>query len=305
MPLAQLYRDRLHFLDELPRPEAMKKMEEPVGNYESPDIIVEDASANGVPVLVYKPRNASGQLPVLIWMHGGGFQFGTYKMNEGDIVSREMCDRAGIVVVNVEYRLVNETVKFPAPQDDCLAALDWVVANLESLGARRDAIFIGGISAGACLAATTAVLDRDRGTNYLKGQLLNCPLLHRELPPMSPELEAKLKELNGFYIPADTIKGLNEFTIPYVGAEKDNPAWRPGDLADLSGLPIAQIINCEYDTLRMSGELYGEQLNAAGVKTEVLMQASVPHAHINRLPVELPEMVETLEQMVRWVRENS
>lgn len=305
MPLAPLFKDRLHYLDELPRQEAIKKMEEPIGTYESPDIEVADDTANGVPVLVYKPTNLSGSTSTLIWMHGGGFQFGTYKMNEGDIVAREMCDRGNLVVVNVEYRLVNETLKFPAPQDDCLAVLDWVVSNIEKLGGRRDAIFIGGISAGACLAATTAVLDRDRGTSYLKGQLLNCPLLHRELPPLSDELQEKLKETNGFFLSPELISSLNAYVVPSDEAAKQNLAWRPGEVADKSGLPITQIINCEYDTLRMSGELYGEQLNAAGVVTEVLMQDGVPHAHLNRLPGDCPEMVETLGNMVRWIKENS
>ena len=305
MPLAPLFKDRLHYLDELPRQEAIKKMEEPIGTYKSPDIHVSDETANGVPVLVYKPKNLTSGTPTLIWMHGGGFQFGTYKMNEGDIVSREICDRGNMVVVNVEYRLVNESIKFPAPQDDCLAVLDWVVANIEKLGGRRDAIFIGGISAGACLAATTAVLDRDRGTNYLKGQLLNCPLLHRVLPPLSEELTEKLKETKGLFFKPELITGLNVFVVPNAQAAADNLAWRPGDLPNLSGLPVAQIINCEYDSLRASGELYGEQLNAAGVKTEVLMQDGVPHAHLNRLPVDCPEMVETLENMVRWIKENA
>jgi acetyl esterase/lipase len=306
MPLAPLFADRLHHYNELPFLEAHKLFEAPLSEYVSPPVDVEEVSAPSaagpVPVLTYRPTAATGELPVLIWLHGGGFREGTFKMNEGDIVAREMSFRANMVVVNVEYRLVTETLKFPAPQEDIMAALDWVVANLEKLGGRRDAIFVGGISAGGCLAATMAVMDRDNGNHYIAGQLLNCPTLHFNLPTPSTELQAKSDEINGFGLTAEIINESREYA---VGDKKFEPAWFAGEVEDLTGLPPAQIINCEYDILRASGEKYGEQLAAAGNKVETLTQAGVPHAHINRYPADCKEMVETLDEMVRFVNEIS
>jgi acetyl esterase/lipase len=306
MPLAPLFADRLHHYNELPFAEAHKLFEAPLSKYVSPPVDVEEtsapSSAGPVPVLTYRPTNAVGNLPVLIWLHGGGFQMGTYTMNEGDIVSREMSHRANMVVVNVEYRLVTEKVKFPAPQEDIMAALDWVVANLETLGGRRDAIFVGGISAGGCLAATMAVLDRDNGNNYIAGQLLNCPTLHFDLPTPSDEILSKVAEVDGFGLTAQMINETRKFAL---GNQEFVAAWFAGEVKDLSNLPPAQIINCEYDILRASGEKFGEQLAAAGNNVEVLTQANVPHAHINRYPADCKEMVETLENMVRFVNEVS
>ena len=306
MPLAPLFAERLHYYNELPFAEAHKLFEAPVSEYVSPPVEISEnaapSQAGPVPVLTYRPTGAIGDLPVLIWLHGGGFQMGTYKMNEGDIVSREMSHRANMVVVNVEYRLVTETVKFPAPQDDIMAVLDWVVANLEELGGRRDAIFVGGISAGGCLAATMAVLDRDNGNNCISGQLLNCPTLHFNLPIPSAELQSKVDEVNGFGLTEEIINETRRFAL---GDRELVAAWFAGEVEDLSGLPPAQIINCEYDLLRASGEKYGEQLAAAGVKVETLTQSGVPHAHINRYPADCPEMVETLENMVRFVNKIS
>jgi acetyl esterase len=304
MPLAPLFADRLHHYQDLPFEEAHKLFEAPITEYVSPPVDVEEVTAHGatndVPLLTYRPTGATGQLPVLIWMHGGGFQMGTYKMNEGDIVSREMSYRANMVVVNVEYRLVTDEVKFPAPQDDCMTALDWVVANIEKIGGKRDAIFVGGISAGGALAASMIVLDRDNGNHYIAGALLNCPMAHKNLPPLSEELQSKVDEINGWGLTAEMIAETRKFA---VGDQAMNPAWLAGEVADLSGLPPTQIINCEYDALRASGEKLGEQLAAAGVKVETLTQASVPHAHINRYPADCPEMVETLDNMVRFVNE--
>lgn len=302
MPLAPLFADRLHHYKELPFEEAHKLFEAANSEYVSPPVNVEEfaapSAAGPVPVLTYRPTGAVGDLPVLIWMHGGGFQMGTYKMNEGDIVSREMSHRANMVVVNVEYRLVTEKVKFPAPQDDCMAALDWVVANIENLGGRRDAIFVGGISAGGALAASMIVLDRDNGNHFISGALLNCPVAHFSLPPLSDELQSKIDEINGFGLTAEMIDETRKFAL---GDQAFNPVWFAGEVNDLAALPPTQIINCEYDALRASGEKFGEQLAAAGVTVETLTQAGVPHAHINRYPADCKEMVETLNEMVRFV----
>ena len=306
MPLSKLFADRVHYFEELPFIEAYPLFDAPISEYVSPDLIVEEKTVatkeGNVPVLVYKPINVAGNLPTIIWMHGGGFQQGTYTMNESNVVSRELANRGNYVVINVEYRLVNQQVKFPAPQNDCMAVLDWVVANHEELNVDLDAIFVGGVSAGGCLAASMAVLDRDKGTNYIAGQLLNCPVLHKEIPALSEELAQKMSEVPpqlGFT--NELVSELNKFVLQSGDLKDLNPAWMPGENQNLSGLAPAQISNCEYDTLRASGEKYAEQLTAAGVQVEVLTQAGVPHAHLNRLPEDCPEVIETLNQIIKFV----
>jgi acetyl esterase len=277
MPLAPLFAERMHYFAELPLMDALAKFEQPVSAYVSPAIAVEEFSIKHesatVPVLAYRPYQAVGNLPVLIWLHGGGFRMGSYKMTEADVVSREMAHRAGIMVVNVEYRLVTDELKFPAPQDDCMAVLDWVVKNSERLGIDAKNIFVGGVSAGGCLAAAMAVADRDNGNHYIKGQLLNCAVLHKALPPLSEELQGKIDEINGFGLTAQMIDETRSYA---VGGDVANAPdyWWAGELEDLSGLPPAQIINCEYDALRASGEKFAKQLQVAGIDHEQIGRAS-------------------------------
>lgn len=308
MPLAPLFADRLHLFDELPRMEALEKFNEAVTEYQSPPLAVEEFTVKyeeaSVPVLVYRPLQVAKPLPVLIWMHGGGFRHGTYKMNEGDVVSREIAHRAGIVVVNVEYRLVTDEIKFPAPQNDCMAVLDFVVSNADRLGIDKSNVFVGGISAGGCLAAAMAVADRDNGNHYIKAQLLNCSVLHKALPPLSEELQGKIDEINGFGLNAQIIDEVRAYAVG--GDVASAPAyWWAGELEDLTGLPPAQIINCEYDALRASGEKFAKQLQVAGIEHELITQASVPHAHLNRFPGDCKEVGETLDEMVRYIKANS
>ncbi len=305
MPLSKLFAERLHYFEELPFEEAYLKFDAPISEYQSPELLFKSLTIptpeTDVPVMVYRPADISGKLPVVIWIHGGGFRIGSYLMNEGDIASRELSHKGNFVVVNVDYRLVTDEIKFPAPQNDCMAVLDWVVANSEKLGVRRDAIFVGGVSAGGCLAATMAVLDRDNGHRYIAGQLLNCPVLHKALPALSAELEQKLLEMKGFGFSADMVAAVNVNAVKDGALEAANPVWWAGEVQNLRGLPPAQIYNCEYDALRASGEAYGAALAEAGVEVEVVMQTGVPHAHLNRVPADCPEYAETISGMIDFV----
>jgi len=313
MPLDPLFANRLHFFDELPFAEAIKAYEAPLTSYVSPPVEGEDRALPGsgidIPVRIYRPVGTTAgtdKLPGLVWFHGGGFVNGNIDMNESDVVSRELSHRAQAIVMTVDYRLVTETVKFPAPQLDGVASLQWLARNATELGIDENKIFVGGISAGGCLAASVAIMDRDMGDNYLAGQLLNCPIAHWELPEFSAELQQKLDELSpDFGLKREYVDSNNRYMIDSGAREDVEPYWFAGEVEDLRGLAAAQIINCEYDTLRASGELYGAQLLAAHNCVEVLTQAGVPHAHINRYPADCDQMVETLENMVRFMRNTS
>jgi acetyl esterase/lipase len=311
MPLDPLFADRLHFFAELPFADAIAEYEASLSNYTSPPIETEEVLIPGpngaIKARIYRPAGISAfdlALPGLVWFHGGGFTQGNYDMNESDIVSREIAHRLKAVVMTVDYRLVTETVKFPAPQLDGIASTRWFGQNARQIGVNPEKIFVGGISAGGCLAASVAVMDRDSGDKFLAGQLLNCPVTHFVTPPFSEELQSKLdEEPKALVIPRKNLDENNEFLVAGIPAQEIEPYWFAGEVSDLSGLAPAQIINCEYDTLRASGEKFAAQLAAAGNSVEVLTQAGVPHAHINRYPADCQQMVETLDNMVRFMRE--
>ncbi len=311
MPLDPLFAERRHFFAELPFAEAIKAYEAPLSEYLSPPVVGQDLKVVGpngdIPVRIYRPAaiqppGDAQLLPGLVWFHGGGFVNGNIDMNESDVVAREMSHRAQAVVMTVDYRLVTDEVKFPAPQLDGIASLQWFAANALTLGVDPDKVFVGGISAGGCLAASVAIMDRDMGDNYLAGQLLNCPIAHWDLPEFSDELQSKLDEIPGeFGLKREYVESNNRFMLQSGLQEDLEPYWFAGEVEDLRGLAAAQIINCEYDTLRSSGEKYGRQLKAAGNQVQVLTQAGVPHAHINRFPADCPQMVETLDNMVSFI----
>lgn len=312
MPLAPLIKSRIaHLLDEsLTWEERWLAWDKPIHMYESPAVSHMDFVIPGretsIKARFYRPIGNPEKLPVLVWFHGGGFVNGFHLMNEGEIVSRELSHRAQFAILNVDYRLVTETVKFPAPFVDGIDAVRWVADHAAELNINPAKIFVGGISAGGALAAAISTEDRNTGAGLIAGMLLNCPLAHSVLPPFSEELQSKLDEEPALYFfkPEDIVAhNKSMYSAAATVAPADTPDWYfAGDAGNLTGMCPAQIINCEYDSLRASGEKYGHDLAAAGVEVELLTQAGVHHAHINRIPADLPEMVETLDLMAAWMK---
>jgi acetyl esterase len=307
MPLSPLFKDRMHFLldESKDMRERALAFETPLSEYVSPPIDTTDVMIPGplgpIKARLYRPAGNTDVLPGLVWFHGGGFFFGDIDMNESDIVSRELAHRTTMAVLTVDYALCSPTQFFPAPQNDGIASLRWFAANADELKIDLERVFVGGISAGGALAAAVAINDRDSGDNILAGQLLNCPDLHRVLPPFGEEAQARYaEEPQAFFFVHSVIKEHNASL--FKPGEESADWWFAGDAASKANLPPTQIINCEYDGLRASGEEYGRALAAAGSEVEVLTQAGVPHAHINRHPEDCAEMDETLNNMVRWMK---
>jgi acetyl esterase/lipase len=257
-------------------------------------------SETQIPVRSYRPTGSESGEPVacVIWFHGGAFMFGDINMNEGDIVSRELAALSNALVLNVEYRLVNDSQKFPCSQVDALDVARWVIANAATLNVNVDRIFTGGASAGACLAGSLSLIMRDRGMN-LAGVLPVYPIAHMLLPEFSPEIIAltagtfqfdhKFAELHNPWLIGDNIALAAEYHA------------FPGEAQDKSGQAPFLTIHAERDTLRSSGQLWTQQLRAAGISVDEFVEKGTSHGFINMIPSVSPEMKHTMELMSRWI----
>ena len=132
-----------------------------------PAVDVRDDSAPGphgpVPVRIYTPTGGGSDLPCFVWLHGGAFRMGDLDMPEADWTARQICDRAGAVVVSVDYRLCVGGVTYPVPHDDVVAAVRWVRDDAAALGVDAARISLGGASAGGNLATGAALQAARRG----------------------------------------------------------------------------------------------------------------------------------------------
>jgi len=142
---------------------------------ESKDIII-PGPGGGIPATVTTPKGAGkGPLGCLLYYHGGGWVIGD-RASLNPSVTR-LANAAGCKVVSIDYRLAPEH-KFPAPLDDCYAALEWVAANGASHGIDPSKLAVGGDSAGGNLAAAVALRARDE--NDSKNPYVS-PLLAKDL----------------------------------------------------------------------------------------------------------------------------
>ncbi len=139
----------------------------PQGSIEPIELPAPPGSGRPIPARIVRP--VSGPVTgTLVYYHGGGWVVGDLDSHEAHAI--RLANEAGVVVLNVDYRLAPEH-RFPAAIDDAEAALAWAAANRDRLGGADKPLAVGGDSAGGNLAAAVALFARDQGI-ALAAQLL-------------------------------------------------------------------------------------------------------------------------------------
>ncbi|AKJ07107.1 acetyl esterase/lipase [Archangium gephyra] len=223
-----------------------------------------------VRVRTYRPRTVQGPTPALLWIHGGGYVLGRPEMD--DLLCADFARELGILVVSVDYRLAPEH-PFPAPLEDCYAALRWLFAQTEALGVLPERIAIGGASAGGGLTAALAQLTHDRGEVRPVFQLLVYPMLDDRT---TTRTDLDLTIHRGWN------QGSNVFGWrSYLGREPGGaqvPAHAvPARREDLSGLPPAWLGVGTCDLFHDEDLAYARRLEAAGVPCDVTVVPGAFH----------------------------
>jgi acetyl esterase len=195
--------------------------------------------APDVKVRVYAPAARERALPGLIYLHGGAYVFGG--LDTGDNAAAPIADRAGVIVVSVEYRLAPEH-PYPAALDDCYAVLEWTARSAASgYGIDIGPLGVLGESAGGGLAAALALLTKDRGGPELTAQFLDAPTVDDRLLthsmrnlPVTPAWRAADALRSWTYYLRGTAEPGGDAVPLYAAAAR-------AEAADLEGLPPAWV----------------------------------------------------------------
>lgn len=212
---------------------------------------------------LYTPPEAALPLPVLLYMHGGGWVVGSIATH--DPFCRLLCEAAGIQILSIDYRLAPE-YPFPAALNDTLAAWHWLVEHANEIGGNQQRLAVGGDSAGANLAAVTANrLSAAEDTVQPAAQLLLFPVTdHPGAGHASYTEYAK-----GCGLDASVMSWFWDQYVPGVSAADPNVS--PLRLGKVRALPPTFVATAEHDPLRDEGIAYAEKLRAAAV--------AVTHTH--------------------------
>lgn len=251
-------------------------------------VTVSDNSDSGIRCAIYKPTKQDGLLPVMLYMHGGGFVI--CSSEDTDYITRMLCHTNQMVVVSINYRLAPEVV-FPGALNDCKQVLDWVVDKSNLLDVDGGSIYLAGDSAGANLAAALAQTYK-----AAKGLIMLAPLLD-----MAVESYDSYNRLAPQGIVFDAAF-IGYARAAYVGYEEwRNPLVSPIH-APLKDLPPTLVLIGDADPFIDQVLLLDKQAKEAGISTiKTMTYCGMPHCFYSfpDLYKEEKDSFETIAQFLK------
>ncbi|MBA2481792.1 MAG: alpha/beta hydrolase [Planctomycetes bacterium] len=222
---------------------------------------------------LYRPDGVDEALPVIVWVHGGGWFRG--KKDDCPIAGFA---RHGYVVAAIDYRVTRQAV-FPAPVTDCKAAVSWLRANASRLRIDPDRIGVWGSSAGGHLAALVGTTN---GHEFY------------EDPETRTRATSDVRCVCAFFPPTDLLRLYADsdprfwrirMAIPWLlGASVDRRtaaarAASPLALVTPSAVPFL-IFHGDADTMvpLKQSELFDGALRAAGVESRLIVVPGAGHS---------------------------
>lgn len=261
-------------------------------------LIPAEAPLREIPVRIYSPiteTDSNVNLPVFLFTHGGGFVSGD--LDTHDVLLRAVSNGAQCIVVSVDYRLAPEN-PFPAALEDVYTVLLWLRDNAASIGGDASRIVVGGDSAGGNLAASVAILNRDRAGVPLAGQWLMYPTLNGD----KMDTESWIQH-GGTYFPGyDVQKMVIKAYVPH-GTDPNTPLIAPL-MAEHVNLPAALIQVGGLDPLRDESREYALSLQNASIDATYMVYMKLQHGFLQFYKNEdiYPNADIALEQGLTWLR---
>jgi acetyl esterase len=233
------------------------------------DRIIADGPSAQVALRILRPENTHTPLPVIVYIHGAGWVFGSTQTH--DRLVRELAVGAQAAVVFPVYRLCPE-VSYPTALEECYMVARWVARRGQEYGLDAQRLAVAGDSVGGNMAAAVTLLSRERGEPDIRLQLLFYPVTDAAFDTASYHQFAE-----GYHLRRDAMMWFWEQYTRHPG-ERNEITASPlrASTQQLQGLPPALIITAEADVLRDEGEAYANKLRQAGVRvTAVRFQGTI------------------------------
>lgn len=241
---------------------------------DKPDVdeewITVPVSVGDVRVRIVRPIDTAATLPVILYVHGGGWVLGNAGTH--DRLVRELATGVDAAVAFVEYDRSPEA-KHPVAIEQAYAAARWITDNGAAKGLDASRLAVAGDSVGGNMAAVLAILAKRRGDVAFVHQSLYYPVTDARQDTASYREFAE-----GFHLRADAMAWFWDNYLPDEHARSDVTASPlQASIDDLKGLPDTFLVVDENDVLRDEGEAYGRKLIDAGVPTTLVRYDATIH----------------------------
>jgi acetyl esterase len=228
------------------------------------------AEVGDVRVRIVRPPDATGTLPAILYMHGGGWVLGNAHTH--DRLVRELAVGTGAAVVFVEYDRSPEA-HYPVAIEQGYATAQWIVREGAANQLDPDRIAVAGDSVGGGMTAALALMANERGDVRFVQQSMYYPVTDAAMDTGSYEQFAE-----GYFLAAKGMAWFWDAYLPDID-RRSEPYASPLRASDeqLAGLPPAFVIVDEADVLRDEGEAYAARLRAAGVEVTTVRYDGITH----------------------------
>jgi acetyl esterase/lipase len=221
-------------------------------------------------VRLIRPQGAAGMLPVIVYMHGGGWVLGNAQTH--DRLVRELAVGARAALAFVEYPNSPEA-HYPAAIEQGYATAQWIMRNGASKGLDASRMAVAGESVGGNMAAALALMAKERGDVTFVQQSMYYPVTDAAMNTASYEQFA-----TGYYL---SRKEMEWFWDAYTRdpAQRSEITASPNQASteQVAGLPPAFLCVDEADVLRDEGEAYAAKLRSAGVPVTTVRYDGIIH----------------------------
>lgn len=228
------------------------------------------AEVGDVPVRIVRPPDVIKPLPVILYMHGGGWVLGNAATH--DRLVRELAVGVGAAVVFVEYDRSPEA-RYPVAIEQGYAVAQWVGREGSTYNLRPERLAVAGDSVGGGMTAALTLMAHDRGDVEFCHQSMYYPVTSAAMDTPSYERFAE-----GYFLTAKAMAWFWDAYAPH-SERRTEPYASPLRASEeqLAGLPPAFVIVDEADVLRDEGEAYAARLRGAGVDVTTVRYDGITH----------------------------
>ena len=236
------------------------------------------ADVGDVRVRIVTPVGATGALPAVLYVHGGGWVLGNAGTH--DRLVRELAVGAKAAVVFVEYDRSPEA-RFPVAVEQAYATARWIVRDGSTQGLDASRLAVAGDSVGGNMAAAVTLLAKQRGDVAFVHQSLYYPVTDA-----AQDTDSYREFADGPFLTARAMAWYWDAYLPeHEKRYEITVSPLRATLDDLAGLPEAFVIVDENDVLRDEGEAYARRLTEAGVRTTSVRFNGICHDFLMLNPV--------------------